>query len=81
MVNVTKLTFPDINEKSVDFRMGHPFDDVIGKSRKVLLNTTCNLGGDNNNVLTCHAVNAETGLKIHSVAVFSRSVPIKNRLG
>jgi len=57
--------------------MGHPFDDVIGKSRKVLLNTTCNLGGDNNNVLTCHAVNADTGLKIHSVAVFSRSVHIK----
>ena len=66
--------FLDIDDKSVDFRMDQPFIDVMGRSRKVNLDTNCNLGGEKNNVLTCRAVANETGLIIESVAVFSRYI-------
>ena len=54
--------------------MDQPFIDVMGRSRKVNLDTNCNLGGEKNNVLTCRAVANETGLIIESVAVFSRYI-------
>ena len=41
--------------------MDQPFIDVMGRSRKVNLDTNCNLGGEKNNVLTCRAVANETG--------------------
>ena len=44
----------------------------MGKSRKVFLDTICNLGGEKKNVLTCEAVARETGQVIKSVGVFSR---------
>ena len=61
-----------MNDKSSNFEMGKTFEDSMGKSRKVFLDTICNLGGEKKNVLTCEAVARETGQVIKSVGVFSR---------